>query len=458
MKGPYARFSGRIFLRPNVSVVRAEGRSYLRGTDRRFDLIRMRGVDTYTALSTGAYVLAENYLYTVDAARDYYNHLTPEGVLSLQRWFYDQQPRETLRLFAIVLEALRREGVAHPEEHVAVIRDADWGWTFLRKRPFEPEESARLAARLRLSGNAPAIIYLPFVAPDPHPAAAIYGEYVKAFQEGTTDAFIAAYPFDITPVDDDKPFFFNYYKLSQLFSHWDDPRLIVQGYWAYFVFLVIGLWALIGVAIFIFLPLVVLRRAGIRTQGAALASLFFAAIGLGFIMIEIVLMQKFALVLGHPMLSISTVLASMLFFAGTGSWFSGRWSGAGARPLQWAAVVVALLCLFLATPASRPLFDGLVGRALPVRILGTVGMIMPLAFVMGFFFPTGMSIVGARAAEFVAWAWGINGGFTVLGSVVAIALAMWLGFSSVLLVAAAIYLAGAAAIRRYESIGGPPER
>src|SRR5262249_28755271 len=187
----------------------------------------------------------------------------------------------------------------------AVIRDAEWGWTFVRRRRFAPEESAEIAARLRQSGNGPKIIYLPFVEGDPHPAAPIFSGYAQAFQDGTTDAFSSAYPYDITPVGDDKPFFFNYYKLSQMFAGADDTRSIIQGYWGYFVFLVIGVWALVGVAIFIFLPLFVLKRAGIQTRGAGLATLFFAAIGVGFIMIEIVLMQKFALVLGHPMLSIS---------------------------------------------------------------------------------------------------------------------------------------------------------
>ncbi len=201
MKNDYSGYSGNIFNRDNVSIYHSEGRSFLKRSSQKFDLIQMTGVDTYTALSTGTYVLAENYLYTVGALREYYNHLSDTGILCIHRWFFDNKPRESLRLFAIALEALKQENVSHPEQHVAMIK-AGLGILFVKKTPFTKEEvvgiEKSIKNRIRVVENiglehpdntSPEVIYLPWLKPLSHPASRYYYGLVSAFIGGNPDAF-----------------------------------------------------------------------------------------------------------------------------------------------------------------------------------------------------------------------------------------------------------------------------
>ena len=471
MKYDYAEFSGNIFNRPHVSIYHSEGRSFLKRSRLKFDLIQMTGVDTYTALNTGAYVLAENYLYTVEALRDYYNHLSNGGILCVERWFFDNKPRECLRLFAIALEALKEENVSYPEQHVAVIR-AGLGIIFVRKTPFTRgevesieksiENRIRVAEMDRSPIPSSAIIYLPWLKPSSHPASRYYHELVSALRVGKADAFYRTYDFDIAPVTDDQPFFFNYYRVSAfltapfkalrsaMFAS-ANPGLL-QGYWPYLVFLIILFSASIAVGLFIFIPLLIFKREGMKIRGSIFVSLYFFALGLGFIMIEIVFMQKFALFLGHPIYSISTVLGGMLFFAGLGSNLCEKWKGNPLPALLGAVIIMAVMIIFFLA-LSPSIVNALLGQHLMIRILVTILMVVaPLSVVLGFFFPLGLKIVSDRSSEFIPWAWAINSGFTVIGSILSIILAMALGFNSVLLIAAGIYALGFFSMWRYIKI------
>lgn len=449
MKGHFSNFSGQIFNRPNVKTYHAEGRSFLRREKHRFDLIQMTGVDTFTALNTGAYVLAENYLYTVEAIRDYYSHLSDEGILCIHRWFFDQKPRESLRLFATALEALRQEKVSHPEHHIAVVR-AGSGITFVRKKPFTKNEVLSIKHKLLGRNGNPRIIYMPWLESNLE-AAKDYMGLLAAFRNNTLDSFYDQYEYDVRPVNDDKPFFFKYYKSTQL---WRIPlRSLfssgpIRGYWAYLVFITVLISAFFAVSLFIFLPLFLFRRDGIKIKGSLFFSLYFLSLGLGFIFIEITLMQKFALFLGHPMYSVSTVLGGMLLFAGLGSAASDKW---GNNPIRLLTLAIAILLIMI---SSFPFLSNLVteqlfGYDLVYRVPVVLILIAPIAFPLGFFFPTGLKIVEKRASEFVPWAWGINSGFTVIGSVLAILLAMVIGFTQVLLLSLAIYVLGTAAMCVY---------
>jgi predicted membrane-bound spermidine synthase len=454
----YQDHSGNIFNRPTVRLVHAEGRSFLRASPETFDLIRMTGVDTFAAHTIGAYVLAENYLYTVEAFREYFRRLKDNGVLCLQRWFEESSPRESLRLFAVILAALRQEGMEHPEEHVIVL----WrrspshqppGVTFVRKRPYTPEEIRTLDQRLTVIVAAGADevtpIYYPHTPPFALAASREFHAYAEAFTGGVSAAFEDRYPYDITPSIDDRPFFFNYFKAANMFREWNRTGPI-QGYWAYFVFGLILCCASMAVAIFIWLPLLVFRREGLRTRGSGLLALYFCCLGLGFIMIEITAMQKFALLLGHPMYAIATVMGGMLVFAGLGSHLSGRFVAAPVRALSTCSVAIVVFCLFLASPYATRLIDSLLAAGIAVRILATLAVLSVGAIPLGFFFPIGLRLAGRTDDRFIPWAWGINSGFTVIGSVCTVAAAMRIGFSALLALAAAIYLVALLSIRMHQ--------
>jgi SAM-dependent methyltransferase len=464
MTGMYRDHSGNIFSRPNVKLVHSEGRNFLRASSETYDLIRMTGVDTFAAHATGAYVLAENYLYTVEAFREYFRRLKDDGVLCLQRWFDDTSPRESLRLFAVILAALRLEGVEHPWEHVIVLwrRSPDHqppGVTFMRKRPYAREEVRALDRSLTDVGATGEVkvtpIYYPHTAPFALAASRDFHAYAAAFAEGQSAAFADAYPYDITPAFDDKPFFFNYFKVANMFRGWNRTGPI-QGYWAYFVFGLILACASVAVAIFIWLPLLVFRREGLRTRGSGLLTLYFCCLGLGFIMIEITAMQKFALLLGHPMYAIATVMGGMLVFAGMGSHLAGRFQAAPLRALSACAVAIVTFCLFLASPTATRLIDSLLATGLAVRVLATLAVLAVGAIPLGFFFPIGLRLAGSTDDRFVPWAWGINSGFTVIGSVCTVAAAMRIGFSALLALAAAIYLVALLSIRMHQRTWAAP--
>ncbi len=454
----YAGYSGNLLNRPNVRVIHSEGRNFMRSTREKFDLIRMTGVDTFAAHTTGAYVLAENYLYTVEAFREYFRRLGDDGVLSVQRWFEPGTPRESLRLFAVILQALRAEGVEHPEDHVIVLwRRTEQmqppGVTLVRKKPFSEAEVRSLDQQLgrvaRLENVFP--IYYPRTAPGPLVESRIFHGYADAFSNGAEKAVQELYPFDIAPVTDDKPFFFNYYKAANMFRDWNKTGPI-HGYWAYFVFGLIIACASAAVAVFVWLPLWVFRREGLSARGSGALALYFSCLGLGFIMIEITAMQKFALVLGHPMYSIATVMGGMLVFAGLGSALSGRLlrTMRPAQLLTACAIVVAAFCVLLSSGASAGLIDKLLALTFGERIAATLAIVAVAAIPLGFFFPLGLSIASRESERFIPWAWGINAGFTVIGSVLSIAAAMKFGFSTVLLLSAALYLCALLLIRRYE--------
>ena len=147
MTSKYSEFTGNLFTRPTVNLKHSEGRSFLQQSKSKYDLIQLTGVDTFSALSGGAYVLAENYIYTTDALREYYNHLSDDGIICIHRWFFDK-PRESLRLFAIALEALKLEGVQNPEQHVAVVK-AGTGITFIKKKPFTNKELKNIETEIQ---------------------------------------------------------------------------------------------------------------------------------------------------------------------------------------------------------------------------------------------------------------------------------------------------------------------
>lgn len=460
LKGKFSEFGGRIALRENVRLVHSEGRSYLRREDRKFDFIHMSGTDTFTALSTGAYALAENFLYTKEAIREYYDHLSDDGRLLILRWFFSGHPRESLRLFSTMLEALRDAGVEEPLQHVFVAR-AIWspefspGLTVLSKRPIDAA-----AARAMLEDVKGHSSLRPVYAPLPPrtwdesfiPEARIYAQLATAFALGREKEFYEAYPFDVEPVDDDRPFFFNYYKLSRLFESGASVARStgpIHGYWGYFVFGLVLLYAGFAVLLFIWLPLWRFRKDGLRGRGNLRAAGYFCALGLGFIMLEISLMQKLALFLGHPMYSIATVLASLLLFAGLGSHLAGRWRERARTGILVAFVGAAATSLiFLA--GGNALLDALLGLDLWLRIASASVIVAPFGLFLGFFFPLGLTIIERRDPRFVPWAWGINSGFTVIGSVLAIIIAMAVGFAAVVTLVVAIYGAGVLAMLSYE--------
>ena len=451
----YAEYNGGLFADPRVKFVNREGRSFLRTTEGRFDILQVIAVDTFAALSSGAYVLSENYLYTVEAFRDYYAKLKPGGIVSFYRWAL-REPREDLRLVMLAAGAWRQEGEARLDQSIMAVAAADGQWALglFRKGPFAEEEVRSLGNEADKRGGR--VLFWPKVLPDQAAfEARYYGKFwqgvrlrhevfegaVMAFQAGKEQAYFATYPYEISPPTDDSPFFFEYRRRAPAASMGLGS---LRGDGVNSTLRLILIQAAVLSILAIFLPLLFFQRAGLNARQAFPYSTYFASLGFGFMLIEIALVQKCVLFLGSPLHSLSAILSVLLVAAGLGSFIQSRLRFAPRRVLLIAgATVVALVAAYASLLA--PLFTALLHLEFWARAAMIAVLLAPLGVVMGLFFPLGMQRLSENGPEFIPWAWGINGCTSVFGSVLAIALAISYGFSLVLWLGVACYIAAVAA-------------
>lgn len=450
----YAGWNGGLLHDPRVHAINSEGRSAIRALDGKFDLLQVIAIDTFAALNSGAYVLSENYLYTVEAFRDYFAHLKPGGILSMYRWNYNP-PRETLRLTMLAGTAWRQMGVQQIDNRIMVLGTERWAMALFKNDGFTPAEAQAVAAEGAKVEQT--VFYWPNVMPDQRKFEAQYyggvtdptlkriASYfhlgIMEFQEGNEADFFANYPFKVTPTTDDSPFFFESTSVSDI-RHWSVDDLRGTGVQATLMQILITSTLVMIVAIL--LPLWMYQRKGLRVKGAAPYTCYFATLGLAFMIVEVSLMQKCVLILGNPMYSIPVLLAAMLISAGIGSGVAAQWRGRfDRRVATWSALV--MLTLGASAAALTYFAPSILRFAFLWRAMLSAAAAAPAAFFMGMFFPAGLQAVREQAPEFIPWAWGINGCASVYGSVAAIILAMWRGFNFVLAVGVAMYLIAALA-------------
>lgn len=424
----YREETNDLMFQPGVKAFQEEGRSFVRRSSKDYDVIMLHGIDTFTAQSTGAYVLTESYLYTVEAIEDYLSHLDEDGILCITRVGYHP---ERSRLFAICLEALYRMGIPNPNEHIVFHSDGFLLCTILvRMTPFTESEITSFAAKVEQHGGV--MHYPADLSKHDLEDQEIIDSYARSRADGTHKAYLDSLPVYIAPVYDDSPFFFLYDRPSTLLKVFTD-RSAYRRHWPSFTLFALLAFTIVMVSVFMFLPLWGRRRASMPGFGGWLV--YFLCLGVGFIFVEIVFMQRFALLLGHPSRSLSLVLASLLLFAGIGSYARGALR---LRLARWLPVLVAgILVAAFAYPLA---INAALGASLPVRAAVTILLIAPLGFLMGMPFPTGISRVSQASRDAVPWMWAVNGGATVLGSVLAIIVAIWGSFTAVLIIAAACYL------------------
>jgi len=449
MRAEFGDFAGGIYDDPRVEVVVESGRSYIRRTHERFDVIELSLADAYRPITSGAYSLSENYTYTVEGFADCLAHLNEGGLLAVPRWL-QLPPSESLRASALAVTALEMMGVRNPEKRMVVIRSLQTSLLLVRKGDFTAQEIElvkRFCRERRFD-----LVYYPGMAPTEANRYNVLPEpsYYRAFQEllsGDRARFYAAYPFDIAPPSDDRPFFFHFFK-------WSQAPAILQLYgkiWqpfggsGYFVLVALLILALLASVALVLLPLAFRAHHAAPLQPSPHWAVFtyFALLGFGYIFIELPLMQRYILFLGQPTYSFAAVLGAILLFSGLGSLASPR------LPLRWA--LLALIALILLYPFLLPPFFRLfLARSLGVRLLASLLSLAPLGFLMGMPFPKGISLIGEIAPDLIPWAWGVNGCASVSASILATMLAVSFGFNRVLVGAGLAYLGGLAAAASIE--------
>jgi len=406
MRGRYAEYSGRVYFDPRVHLVEDEARSFVRRSSDRYDLVVMTVVDSFAALSSGAYALTESYLYTEQAMADYLRHLAPGGALAVGRWYRDP-PTEIVRTFKIGVAGLTALGKSDPESHIAVLRYGNFGLLLIGDRAYSPAD----IERLRDFGTKHGFT----LAYDPlHPAA----PFTSAAEE--------------SPATDDRPFFFDTVPLSAVISGRAD---LPYGYGILFSALLLAL--ALGIA-FAVLPLYrEARQAGrSRVPPGTLTSI---AIGLGFIATELVLLQRLTLYLGQPSLALAVGIAALLGGAACGSAVSSRVRGGARLP-----ALLSALGLLLPLALLPVVTDATLAAPLAIRVAVGLGVAALVGLPLGSVFPNVVSEVGAKDPRLVGWVWAVNGTASVVGAVLAAAVALAIGFTG--LGTAAVVCYGLAAL------------
>ena len=436
MRQRFPERSNYLYLRPDVHIYVEDGRSFVRRSEDKYQVIQATLVDTWASTAAGAFALSENSLYTTDAFRDYLSHLTDDGMVVFTRWGFDP-PRESLRLISLAMEALGQLGEKDPWRHVIVGREGSvegWGakdTVLISRKPFGEADLDRARAAL---GHMQTV-YLP--------GADIHNHFTDLLSSPDPEKYERDYVFDIAPVSDNRPFFFYTVQPRDLWSYLGHAARDTADFKVNkAVPLLFGLMgvSLVATALILALPPIVLGTRLPRRPGARSFLLYFVFIGAGYILIEVGLIQKFVLFLGHPTYALTVVIFSMLISSGVGSALSRRVLGKSEGRLIKALGCVALLASLLGLIVSS-LLTSLVGLPLPAKMAITAGLIAPLGFVMGMPFPTALQRLEEWHAPSVRWAWSLNSASSVLGSVGALVFSIYLGLVQTLIIGGMLYLA-----------------
>jgi spermidine synthase len=429
MKGRFREYSGNIYGAPGVSVEADDGRSYVSRSPVRYDLIQASLVDTWAATTAGAFAMTENNLYTAEAFESYVDHLQPDGVLTITRWYADG-----LRLLSLVQAAGQKLGWPGIADRVFIGRNGLLAAFVFKKSPLTNDEIDRLQQRCRELNFT--VVYSPVSPRNPTPTAGDAYARLATTPYASLPEFYKSVEWDITPSTDDRPFFFRSAKPGTLPQfRFDRSILFGNGSEVLSGLLLISVVLL---ALFVFVPLAWLSPEPVVWRELPLAPLaYFACLGAGFMFVEMGLMQRFVLLLGHPVYSLSVILFTLLLGGGVGSAFSRR-LGSPARIL--AIAIPAIIVVSLAYSWMLPsLFASWVAWPRPGRIMVSIAYLFPLGLLLGMPLPAGIRVIGERKPGVLAWAWGLNGAMSVLGATLAIHAAMSDGFARVALYGAIIY-------------------
>lgn len=449
MRGEFREFSGALYERPEVRLHIAEARSFAAASKKRWDLVQLALLDSFTATAAGVQALSGSSLYTVEALDVLLRRLSPGGTLAITRWLR-VPPRENLKLFATATLALERHGVVDPDRQLVMIRSWSTVTLLVREAAFETRHIDALRAFCERRGFD--LVWYPGM---PATEANRFSRFDRPYLHDGARAllgpqradFIASYPFHIEPASDDRPYFFRSFRWQLL------PEVLALRQQAALTLLDSGYLVLVGTLaqsvlasiVLIVLPLLWLRRDPDARTGIAAWRVVchFIALGLGFLFVEIAFMQRLTLILGHPLGAVAVVLAGFLLFAGLGSGVSQRLADTRI-PRATAAAVFCIALLASGYLLLLPtLLEPLMTLPLAARVILVLALIAPLGFAMGFPFPLGLRRVAAASPRLVPLAWAVNGCASVIAASLASLLAMHLGISALVGLALLAYLLAA---------------
>jgi len=447
VKDDFKDFSGSLYEQKNVHITIGETRSYLRKIKKRYDLIQLSISNALGASSSGVYGLVEDYLFTVEAFTQYVDHLKEDGFISVTSYLLPP-PRQELRVISLILSAMEKRHIPSPGKCLAVIRT--WGTiTTLGKQGYlTPPEIEKLKNFCEVRSFD--LVYYPGIAPEEVnrynqlTEPLYYQLTTKLIDKSSREKIYRNYPFDLSPVTDDQPFFYHFFK-------WNKVREVsqsVEGKWQFLVegaYLVplIFIQALFLSILLIFIPTLLSTPTGVirsipRVHALKVGSYFFW-VGMGFMCVEVSLVQKCILFLDHPYYAIALVISALLASTGVGSYLSRRYPFTKKGRMAYLLLLVLGGAIAVYSLLLPTLFNLLLPYHLLMRQCFTVLLLFPLGLLMGIPFPLGIRWLSTTSSHLVPWAWCINGCSSVLSSILAVLIALGGGFTLVLLFAAGCY-------------------
>ena len=427
----FGDFTGHLNKNPKVTIVNDEARSYITRSKDQFDIIQIVLIDTWAATAAGAFVLSENSLYTVEAWKVFLEHLAPNGVLTVTRFYFRDSPGEIYRLTSLASASLLQFGVQNPRDHVIVVRTTSaegppearpdgYGTLLVCRKPFSDQDIKTVED---LAPNQEFEVVLT-------PKFALNDTFAKIASGGDLDQLQAELPMKISAPTDDSPFFFHMLRLRDVFRPERWKQGVVSFNMKAVALLAVLLATVVVLTILCIIVPLLLTAGKVELRGATPLLLFFASIGFGFMLIEISQMQKLIVFLGHPTYGLSVVLFALLLSSGLGSYLTGT---VGNPHASRGAIVrlLLLLCVLVVfgifTPYAIHAFRG---STTALRIAVATGILCPIGLFMGMAFPLGMRIASIQSESLTPWLWGANGATSVCASVLAVVIALHWGIST----------------------------
>jgi hypothetical protein len=450
LRGPLGSGPGRVFARPDVEVVTVEPRHFVDQTGDTFDLVQLV---TLQSLSVGAGMagLAEDHLATVEGLSAALDRLEHDGVLSVSRAI-QTPPRDNLKLWITLADALERRGATEPGRHLAVVRDYLGVCTMVRPTPWTDGDVARIRDVVRRRHLTP--VWFPGVRTDElnHPDALPgaegqpgdwYHHAAARLFAGEGDGLVAESVYDLRPPTDARPFFTDFTRLDSVgvFRTAFGDLWLTRVELAY-LFVLASAGAVAVAGFLLTLAPVLLARPVRRSPGKLATAAYFTALGLGYLLLEMALLSRVAFLVGDPVTAAAVVLTAFLLLSGVGSALAQRVDAAKVAPV--AAAVLGITVVASALAAVLGMLTGWVGGSpVVVRSAAAVAALAPLALLMGFPMPLGLARLHRGAPSLVPLAWGVNGFASVLAAPLAVLLAMTWSYRVVTVAAVGLYLAAA---------------
>ncbi len=464
LRGKFADYSGNIATNPKVNYVQGDGRTFLARTDQQYDIIWFVAPDSYAAsnsATSGAFVLSESYLYTEEMIKTAYDHLTDGGVMVAQfgDFNFDRRPTRTARYLVTARSALHGR-VADFATHTGLIVDdgesdlSKVSTIMVFRQPITTDAVGRIEQSVNALPNSE-VFYLPGA-----PLGDGITPQVITLSDAAVSSLVDGYQYDISTITDNRPFFWHFSPFQDVAFDWgrgyEDTEIKIG---ERLLLLLFGIAAVVAAAL-LWLPFAITRRRDARAArnddlsvgddqvpGRGRLFVYFAALGLGFMLIEISMIQRFALLLGYPTLSLSVSLFTLLLATAVGARYSSwitRLGRAGLPAATAALCVVTALYLVV----SNSLTDTALSWSQPMRIALVFALLFPVGLILGMFLPSGIDRATAAAAmrpgvdegRLVAWCWAVNGFFSVLGSAGTTMLSMTYGFTTTAMVGLVLYI------------------